>query len=461
MSRSGSDPFNYQEYLDEEEELDALHQAKRRKEAIIYASAIATVAAASIPFGALASAHQGRVPGAVTVKRQRLAVEDYCQMLSDKHFRRRYRMWKESFWNLLHIVGDNLPSTGENRKNGCVPNGPISHAAHLSMALRIAAGADPLDIATNHGVNDNQPMVSFWLVMDAIHKSPQLDMQFPTLHEEQKKVAKEFESKSSIGISCCVGAIDGILIWIHKPSDSDCDMLGFGQTKFFCGRKKKFGLNMQAVCDAKRRFMWVDIRYPGTTSDFFAFDQSSLKDKLEQPGFLHSGLCLFGDAAYANSSYMCSPFRSATGTQDDFNFFQSQLRITIECAFGMLVHRFGILRKAFPVNVTVSKTNVAVLGLCKLHNFCIQSSNCEDDIVASDFRDVSNIIMEGGMVLPLIDRDDGSDNRWRYEEEDRLDNLLDGGQHMDDHDRTDRRRCRYQEVPRQAIHEYIVLNEFR
>ena len=113
---------------------------------------------------------------------------------------------------------------------------------------------------------------------------------------------------SSIGISCCVGAIEGILIWIHKPSDSDCDMLGFGQTKFFCGRKKKFGLNMQAVCDAKRQFLWVDIRYPGTTSDFFAFDQSSLKDKLEQPGFLHSGLCLFGDAAYANSPYMCSPF---------------------------------------------------------------------------------------------------------------------------------------------------------
>ncbi len=221
MSRSGSDPFNYQEHLDDEDELDALHQAKRRKEAIIYASAIATVAAASIPFGVLASAHQGRVPGAKMVKRQRLTVDDYCQTLSDKHFRRRYGMGKESFWNLLHIVGDHLPSTGENRKNGCVPNGPISHAAHLSMALRIAAGADPLDVATNHGVNDNQPMVSFWLVIDAIHKSPQLDIQFPTSHEEQEKVAKEFQSKSSIGISCCVGAIDGILIWIHKPSDSD------------------------------------------------------------------------------------------------------------------------------------------------------------------------------------------------------------------------------------------------
>jgi hypothetical protein len=114
------------------------------------------------------------------------------------------------------------------------------------------------------------------------------------------------------------------------------------------------------------------------------------------------------------------------------------------------------------VNVTVSKTNIAVLGLCKLHNFCIQSSNCGDDIVASDFGDVSNIIMEGGMVLPRINRDDGSDNRWRYEEEYRLDILLDGGQHMDDHDKDDCRPYRYRnEIPRQAIHEYIVLNEFR
>jgi hypothetical protein len=79
-------------------------------------------------------------------------------------------MGKESFWNLLHIVGDHLPNTGEIRLNGCVPNRPISHAAHLSMALRIAAGADPLGITTNHGVNDNQPMVSFWMVIDAIHK---------------------------------------------------------------------------------------------------------------------------------------------------------------------------------------------------------------------------------------------------------------------------------------------------
>lgn len=244
------------------------------------------------------------------------------------------------------------------------------------------------------------------------------------------------------------------------PTASDCDALKIGPSRFFCGRKKKFGLNMQAVCDARRRFLWVDIKYPGSTSDYFAFDQSSLKIQLEQAGFLRRGLCLFGDAAYANSPYMCTPFRSATGTKDDFNFFQSQLRINIECAFGMLVHRFGMLRKAFPMGVSISNTNSAILALCKLHNFCIES-NSGDDIGVTELGDASNIMVEGGMSLPRIDGDDAVDNVWRYEAADRLDDLLDGGDHMDDHSADDRRRYRNYFLPRQMIHQHIELNGFR
>jgi hypothetical protein len=307
------------------------------------------------------------------------------------------------------------------------------------MALRIAAGADPLDVATNHCVNDDQPMVSFWMVIDAIHKSSQMDIQFPTSHEEQEKVAKEFRSKSNIGISCCAGAIDSILIWIHKPSDADCATLGFGQTKFFCGRKKKFGLNVQAVCGAWRCFLWVVIRYPGRrVTSLLLIKALSRINWSNQAFFTVDYACLVMQPTPTH--HACAPrFVWLLVPKTTSTFFQSQLCITIECAFGMLVHRFGILRKAFPVNVTVAKTNSAILGLCKLKNLCIQSSNRGDDIVASDFQDTSNIIMEGGMVLPGIDRDDTSGNRWRYEDEDRLDNLLDGGQHMDDHDKDDDR----------------------
>eukprot|EP00970_Alexandrium_tamarense_P016091 scaffold6106_cov134-Alexandrium_tamarense.AAC.2 len=129
----------------------------------------------------------------------------------------------------------------------------------------------------------------------------------------------------------------------------------------------------------------------------------------------------------------------------------------------MLVHRFGMLRKAWPVNVSISKTNSAILALCKLHNFCIES-NSGNDISTADVRDSSNIMMDGGVLLPRIDRVDGDDDtvRWMYDDaEDRLNALLDGGEHMDDHTDNDCQRYRREVTPRHLIHNYIAENGFR
>lgn len=294
--------------------------------------------------------------GAKIIERERKDVESYINKMDNKSFRRRYRMGKEAFWSLLDIIEDNLESTGEKRKRGATPNGNITKASRLSMAIRYFSGGDPLDIADVHGVSDNEVGNSVWNVVDAIHKSTELDIQFPDCHHAQTKIMLGFRSKSKIGIDCCVGAIDGILIWMSKPNARDQKVLKFGPTKFFCGRKMKYGLNMMAVCDSERRFTHVEIRFPGAASDFYAFDQSHLKDKLEKQGFLRPGFCLFGDNAYINSPYMCTPWRNVTsGVKDAMNYFHSQLRINIECAFGVLVHRWGCLRKSLPMNLSVKK----------------------------------------------------------------------------------------------------------
>ena len=190
-----------------------------------------------------------------------------------------------------------MRSTGENRAHGGVPNGPITKVACLSMALRYAAGGDPLDISEMHGVGPKEVLTSFWDIIDAIHASPELNIDFPESHKEQVAVMKGFEEKSAIGINSCVGAIDGILIWTNRPSTKDIKVIKFGSTKFFCGRKMKYGLNMMGVCDSKRRFLWVEARFPGAASDFYAFDDSHPKKKIEKEGFLQAGLCLFGDNA--------------------------------------------------------------------------------------------------------------------------------------------------------------------
>ena len=96
---------------------------------------------------------------------------------------------------------------------------------------------------------------------------------------------------------------------------------------------------MQAVCNACGRFVDVFIGHPGATSDYLAYNTSPLKDKVEKDGFLADGLTLFSDNAYVNCESMVTPYKAVSGgNKDAFNYFQSQLSIRIECAFGMLVH---------------------------------------------------------------------------------------------------------------------------
>ena len=253
--------------------------------------------------------YKGHPMGSKTVKRKRRGVETLFRELTDHQFRRMYRMSRESFWKLLDIIDPNMPNHRK-RKRGKTPNGPISSANRLAMALRYFCGGDPHDIGLAHGVNGtNEVFKSVWFVVDAINLTNSMNIKFPTSHEDQRRIAAGFKAKSRIGLSNCVGAIDGLLIWIHKPTKTDIeDNIGFGETKFFCGRKKKYGLNMMGTCDARGYFLDVEIKYPGATSDFYAFLNSNLRDKLEQPGFLANGLCLYGDNAYVNAPYMIVSF---------------------------------------------------------------------------------------------------------------------------------------------------------
>ncbi len=60
------------------------------------------------------------------------------------------------------------------------------------------------------------------------------------------------------------------------------------------------------------------------------------------------------------------------GHEDAYNFYLSQLRITIEQAFGVLVHRWAILRE--PLVHPILKVSPLVLSLIHLHNFCIDQN---------------------------------------------------------------------------------------
>ena len=147
-------------------------------------------------------------------------------------------MTKESFFCLFDIIESFLPDPGKYFTR--VPNGIISKEAHLCMAIRTFAGGDKFDIAEIYGVNESEVNRSMWFVVDAINNAQELDISYPTCHIQQSIIARGFQEKSTINIDNCAGAIDGILIWINKPTIPDTKDVGLGPLKFCCGRKKNW-----------------------------------------------------------------------------------------------------------------------------------------------------------------------------------------------------------------------------
>ena len=121
-------------------------------------------------------------------------------------------------------------------------------------------------------------------------------------------MAYDFTFQSKAGFDNCVGCINGMLLWMEKPFQKHCKKVGEDSGKFYCGRKGIFGLNMQGVCNAQRRFTYISIQHPASASDYLAFVTSSLYQKLTEGTGLPDGYCLYGDNAYVNETYMAVPF---------------------------------------------------------------------------------------------------------------------------------------------------------
>lgn len=407
--------------------------------------------------------HGGSLPGRTFRVRKRRSVEDIYNELGHIYFRRAYRMKYSTFKCLAEELGPYIIRASGQKdgvRPGSPPNGHISSDVRLACAIRWFAGASAYDLMTTFGIGHTDTINSCWYVVEAVNGHPSFNIEYPEDHEKQKAIARGFQEASAAGFNSCAGAIDGVLIWIHKPSRKDCLDAGCDEGKFHCARKHKFGLNCQAVCDVRGRILDISVLYPGSTSDCLAFEGMSLFQKLEH-GILAPGLCLFGDNAYINTPFMATPYPAVSGgTQDYYNFYHSQLRIRIECTFGMLTHRWSILRSAIPMKVTVRKTVALVLALAKLHNYCID--------VGDDCADVRNTAIdewtaEANGAVPLVPVQTENASRNVVPEQ-----LVGGGHHFDDVGGSAGRhnlQRRYNYVsqvdgvplPRERLHQHIEL----
>lgn len=73
--------------------------------------------------------------------------------------------------------------------------------------------------------------------------------------------------------------------------------------------------------------------------------------------------CDAGDAPPLNADTTAQVYK------DSYNFHQSSVRIAVECAFGMLVQRFGIFWRS--IECSLENTYKIIKACTALHNVCI------------------------------------------------------------------------------------------
>ena len=123
---------------------------------------------------------------------------------------------------------------------------------------------------------------------------------------------------------------------------------------------------------------------PGSCHDSVAYAHSDIPERVaELPGLYH----IVADAAYPESEKVLCPFpgRGLQTYDDSFNYHQSQVRMSIERAFGICVARWGILWR--PLRTTL-ETSIRIIRACMLlHTFCLSELSETDAAIPSGMFD--------------------------------------------------------------------------
>ena len=280
-----------------------------------------------------------------------------------------------------HVEPDSIGRMMAQRSSGSY----VPSEVYLAITLRWLSGSHFSDLEDLYGVEENSAYGYIWATLTVLDKKLKLCDFDPWDLRHCKDLAQKMYIRSKQTIAGCIGALDGMAVRIYKPRESDAE-----NPLDFLNRKNFFSINLQAIADADWKFSWFSMETAGGTHDSLAFKVSELGRLLAQKG-LPEGYWIAGDDAYACTEYLLTPYskQSCRGCdeRDNFNFYQSRCRINVECAFGLLVQRFGVLRR--PLRCKLARVVLVVSVCIKLHNILIDdrmhsTRPMEQDVTAKD-----------------------------------------------------------------------------
>ena len=348
----------------------------------------------------------------------------------NNHFRRMFRMSDLVFRDLCstisNVIGEDMfrsenflkkreeryKTTSKLLSNGL--SRFVSGEFKVAISIRILAGGSYLDLCPLFDVRPSYIYVIFDEFLGWVLKTFEFpltkylhDRNWPALY----KLSEGFTNKTDGVFKFPFAAIDGIAVRITAPTERDGV---YDPGNYWC-RKGFYALNVQAMCDRNKSFLWCYSSNKGATHDSTAFANSSLYNLLEGLAnvLADMGLFIVGDAAYWLSSFMMTPYNKAEMSNDTlhhkdaYNFYQSSCRIHIECAFGELIMRWGIFWRALWFDLSTSQKIIQVAML--LHNFILKHREVDDKnadrVYFENFDipgdDIQNLLTEKSNEIPV------------------------------------------------------------
>ncbi len=168
----------------------------------------------------------------------------------------------------------------------------------------------------------------------------------PTTPAEWAEIGEVFKNKWNIPNA--VGAIDGKHVAIRKPAKSG---------SLYHNYKSFFSVILMALVDGDYKFLWIDVSSHGSMSDAQIFNDSELKECLEDGsiGFPAPApiphddepmpYFILGDEAFGLRTFLMKPYgrRALTRRERIYNYRISRGRRVVENAFGILAQRWQVL----------------------------------------------------------------------------------------------------------------------
>lgn len=353
----------------------------------------------------------------------------FCNRVSDSHFRKQFRMSRNAFSNLCSTlsaaIGDATfrpeSSLASTRNSASLQSrgGLIPGEVKVAISIRFMAGGSHLDLMPLFYVSVPHMYNIFDQFLNWVLKA----LDFPLARYIQEEnwtalaaIAEPLSYGSNGVLGGILGPLDGLAIRIRSPTLTEVADPG----NYFC-RKGFFALNVQAICDRMKKFLWCYTSNKGSTHDSVAFTNSRFYSLLTEKAaqLEEKGFYLIGDSAYNLTHFLLVPYSTEevradrSDMCDAFNFYLSSSRIHIECAFGELVMRWRILWRTLQYDLVKCQRIVQVCML--LHNFIKDKLAKESDGACnntneSDWLPSDDSREEGGeRAFPLV-----SDNNERY-----------------------------------------------